>query len=237
MNLIAPGGGLGADSDSLDEQDDVETTDATDSEEQTDHSEIHEDSEATGESSGDSEDATDSVISISYSSESSTSAAWLPTLNILDDFFRPNSSLVELRSGARHSSIPRSGFANQVRRLPDLLPVVQEFIPAPLQDLTHAILNNHSMWNELNTIRHQMEDQHQSSIFAENIVVGTTTAVTGGLTVGYVIWLIRGGSLLATMVSVIPSWASFDPLPVMDRFEEEKSVEDKESLASIVSGI
>lgn len=159
-----------------------------------------------------------------------------PTGNILDDFFRRNANHVDLRSGGRHSSSPRSGLGNQVRRLPDLLPVVRGLIPAPLQDLTYSILENHSMWNELNTIRHQMEDRQQSTMFAENIVVGTTTAVTGGLTVGYVIWLIRGGSLLATMVSVIPTWASFDPLPVMDRFEEEKSEEDKESLASIVSG-
>ena len=69
----------------------------------------------------------------------------------------------------------------------------------------------------------------------EKIVVGTTTAVTEGLTVGYVIWLIRGGSLLATMVSIVPSWMPFDPLPVMEHFEEELQEEDQESLVSIVS--
>ena len=234
VNLVAPGGGgLGGDLDTHDGQDDG---DVTNDEENTDHGGAGDESTDTGGLSDGSGGTSNTAIGASFQSDSLAGAALQPTGNILDDFFRRNSNHVDSRSGGRHSFISRSGLVSQVRRVSGLLPVVQEFIPAPLQDLTYAILENHSMWNELNTIRHQMEDRQQSTMFAENIVVGTTTVVTGGLTVGYVIWLIRGGSLLATMVSVIPTWASFDPLPVMDRFEEEKSEEDKESLASIVSG-
>ena len=234
VNLVAPGGaGPGGDLDIQDGQDDG---DGTNDEEDTDHEGTGDESTDTGGSSDGTGGTSTSAIGASFRSDATAGAAPLPTVNILDEFFRRNSSLVELRSAARHSSSLRSGIANPARRLPDLIPVVREFIPASLQDLTFAILENHSMWNELNSIRHQMEDRQQSSVFAENIVVGTTTAVTSGLTVGYVIWLVRGGSLLATMVSVIPTWASFDPLPVMDRFEEEKSEEDKETLVSIVSG-
>ena len=116
------------------------------------------------------------------------------------------------------------------------LAAVAELIPDPVQDLTLSILENHVMWNQLNSFRDDLNSQRESTALVENIVVGTTTAVSGGLTVGYVIWLIRGGSLLATMMSVMPSWISFDPLPVMDQFEEEQLDEDTESLASIVSG-
>ncbi len=68
------------------------------------------------------------------------------------------------------------------------------------------------MWNQLNSFRDDLDSRRESTTMMENIVVGTTTAVSGGLTVGYVIWLIRGGSLLATMMSVMPTWISFDPL-------------------------
>jgi hypothetical protein len=38
------------------------------------------------------------------------------------------------------------------------------------------------------------------------------------------------------MMSVMPTWISFDPLPVMDQFEDDELIEDEESLASIVTG-
>lgn len=119
--------------------------------------------------------------------------------------------------------------------LPDLN-VVGELVPEPMHDLTLSILQNHAMWNQFNSFRDDVNSRRESTTLMENIVVGTTTAVSGGLTVGYVIWLIRGGSLLATMMSVMPTWISFDPLPVMDQFEEGDLIEDEESLASIVTG-
>jgi len=119
--------------------------------------------------------------------------------------------------------------------IPDLT-IVRDLVPEPMQDLTLSILENHAMWNQLNSFRDDVNSRRESTTMMENIVVGTTTAVSGGLTVGYVIWLIRGGSLLATMMSVMPTWISFDPLPVMDRFEEDDLIEDEESLASIVTG-
>ena len=60
----------------------------------------------------------------------------------------------------------------------------------------------------------------ESEEFLHNLVVGTTAAGITSLTVGYVIWLIRGGTLLATLVSSMPAWMAFDPLPVLDSFEE-----------------
>ena len=156
--------------------------------------------------------------------------------SIPDDFFVRDFYIGDLlgRSGGSHAG--RSALRHGGYQLSGLIPVVEKLIPEVLHDLTYAILENHAMWDELNSMRNQMTSEQSSSAFVEDIVVGTTTAVTGGLTVGYVIWLIRGGSLLATMVSVMPTWMSFDPLPVMDRFEEEKSEEDTESLASIVTG-
>jgi hypothetical protein len=35
-------------------------------------------------------------------------------------------------------------------------------------------------------------------------------------TVGYVAWLIRGGVLLTSFMSSLPSWQSFDPLPILE---------------------
>ena len=48
-------------------------------------------------------------------------------------------------------------------------------------------------------------------------IVGSTVAVTGAMSVGYVIWLLRGGLLLSSLLSSLPAWHSMDPMPVLAR--------------------
>jgi hypothetical protein len=36
------------------------------------------------------------------------------------------------------------------------------------------------------------------------------------LSAGFVSWVLRAGSLLASFVSVFPLWRQFDPLPILD---------------------
>jgi hypothetical protein len=154
-----------------------------------------------------------------------------------DEFFsNPLEPLVDLARDIGARRITRAIERPIASAILSELSAVADLIPDPVQDLTLSILENHVMWNQLNSFRDDLNSHRESTALIENIVVGTTTAVSGGLTVGYVIWLIRGGSLLATMMSIMPSWISFDPLPVMDQFEEEELTEDTESLASIVSG-
>lgn len=61
----------------------------------------------------------------------------------------------------------------------------------------------------------------------ETIAVGTTAVVSSSLSVGYVIWLLRGGTLLASMVSALPAWVAFDPLPILESYENEEEVDDQ----------
>jgi hypothetical protein len=45
--------------------------------------------------------------------------------------------------------------------------------------------------------------------------LASSVAVSTGLSVGYVIWLVRGGALLGSMLSAMPAWQMIDPLPVL----------------------
>ena len=62
----------------------------------------------------------------------------------------------------------------------------------------------------------------------EHKIVGSTVAVTGAMSVGYVIWLLRGGLLLSSLLSSLPAWHSMDPMPVLARSgnSEEDGEED-----------
>jgi hypothetical protein len=67
-----------------------------------------------------------------------------------------------------------------------------------------------------------MRDQVDQSIKVQSVVVGSSAAVTGTLSVGYVIWLLRGGLLVSSLLSSLPAWHAIDPLPVLGRTEQDE---------------
>ena len=86
----------------------------------------------------------------------------------------------------------------------------------------------------------QMADELDAMAYLEERLVGSTVAVTSGLSVGYVIWLTRGGLLLASLLSSMPAWRLIDPVPILATLgrtkDEDESDEDDESLDSLVGG-
>jgi protocadherin Fat 4 len=77
----------------------------------------------------------------------------------------------------------------------------------------------------------------QKELQTRQLIVGTAAAVTSSLSVGYVVWMLRGGTVVASFMSSIPAWCSFDPLPIVDSFENAHANKGRspvdESLASI----
>ena len=71
-------------------------------------------------------------------------------------------------------------------------------------------------------------------------VAGSVLFSTVGLSVGYVMWTIHGGYLVASMLSSLPAWALVDPLPVLEYLDDSEDSKksqrqgDKESLDSII---
>ena len=59
----------------------------------------------------------------------------------------------------------------------------------------------------------------QDSLFSKSIL-GTTTIASASITAGYVIWLLRSGVLFSSMLTSLPAWRTFDPLPVLGYLNE-----------------
>jgi glycerate-2-kinase len=78
-----------------------------------------------------------------------------------------------------------------------------------------------------------MRDGVSDATIFHQSVVGSSVAVTTGLSVGYVAWLVRGGVLLSTALSSLPAWQFIDPLPVLARTRDGKDGDD-DSLQSII---
>jgi hypothetical protein len=92
-----------------------------------------------------------------------------------------------------------------------------------------AVVREPEFQQELNKLR---EEVHQDAV-VETRVAASVFVVSTGLSVGYVLWLLRGGVLLASLLSSIPAWRLVDPLPVLGRVGGE-SDEDDESLEEMV---
>jgi hypothetical protein len=82
----------------------------------------------------------------------------------------------------------------------------------------------------METVREEITSQSRLSKF----YLGSAIVSSVGLSVGYVVWLLRGGMLLASLLSSMPAWQFLDPLPILVRKRRDDPSEDKESLESIV---
>ena len=53
--------------------------------------------------------------------------------------------------------------------------------------------------------------------------------------IAYVVWTVWGGYLMGSFVALMPHWQLIDPLPVLDKENDELEETDDESLESIAS--
>jgi hypothetical protein len=80
-----------------------------------------------------------------------------------------------------------------------------------------------------------MRDSVKSAEEAEHRIVGSSVAVGASFSVGYVIWLLRGGVLATSLLSSLPAWRFVDPLPVLARMRQDDDDDSDDSLESLVA--
>ncbi len=84
------------------------------------------------------------------------------------------------------------------------------------------------MWQAI----HSMQDQIDSSVSTTTLTIGATVTATTSITVGYVVWVIRGGILLSSVMANLPMWRLMDPMAILNAVDGAE--EDDESLESMV---
>lgn len=96
---------------------------------------------------------------------------------------------------------------------PPEIQVVTPATPMPVVSVELAQLSN-----GLDTLAQQLDTEKTRSV----IIIGSATGMTALLSAGYVLWAVRGGSLLASMLATLPVWRWLDPLPILESREDEK---------------
>jgi Domain of unknown function (DUF4347)/Cadherin-like/Right handed beta helix region len=96
--------------------------------------------------------------------------------------------------------------------------------------IMRAVLTDKSFFDDVQKNR---EQSNQTIKFDRN-VVATSTAVSAGLSIGYVIWLVRGGALMSSLLASVPAWRLMDPLPVLGSMGDNDQDDDDESLDAMI---
>ena len=81
-----------------------------------------------------------------------------------------------------------------------------------------------------------MKQEAEGEIAVNQVAASSAIAVTTGLSVGYVAWLLRSGVLLSSLLSSMPAWRVLDPLPVLAGKLDDSEETDEESLEAIIEG-
>ncbi len=126
------------------------------------------------------------------------------------------------------------------------VPLVQTFLSMPLdtaeapavlagsQDQSgkaSPLAENRDFLRSLDEMREGLEAQSR----LEASAVAASATVATGLSVGYVVWLLRGGVVVSTLLSSLPAWRMVDPLPVLGRMDDDERDDDPdESLEAMV---
>ena len=127
-------------------------------------------------------------------------------------------------------SILQAGFVNQVLRVLDMPP--PDMVGGQghsFNDFVRALSEESGDFlSGLDKVR----DDVDADVNFGDMTVGSAVATTTGLSIGYVVWLIRGGVLVSSLLSAMPAWQVIDPLPVLSYGRNDD--EDEESLQSLV---
>jgi VCBS repeat-containing protein len=86
------------------------------------------------------------------------------------------------------------------------------------------LLKSGGLWDQLR----QQDERRLSADRFDSMVVGTTAVTTSCLTAGYVVWMLRSGFVITSVVSQIPAWTIIDPLSLLEESD------DGESLATMI---
>jgi hypothetical protein len=136
---------------------------------------------------------------------------------------------VRTAGAAAAASAPASGEPG------DLLADVKQVDARPLDLFQTAEQGRSSGASGLAGELARMRDglREQDAIQSRTVVVLAAGSLS--MTLGYLLWLVRGGALAASVLASLPAWRLLDPLPILSRLRDrndDSAAEDDETIAA-----
>ncbi|HBP86951.1 MAG TPA: hypothetical protein DD706_04555, partial [Nitrospiraceae bacterium] len=92
-----------------------------------------------------------------------------------------------------------------------------------LKSEIRSLLHRAGFLQDLDRVRSDVQEVSAT----EKAYLASSIAVSTGLSIGYVIWLLRSGVLLTALLSSVPAWQFVNPLLVLDSAAKKKRQKDQ----------
>jgi hypothetical protein len=80
----------------------------------------------------------------------------------------------------------------------------------------------------------RVRDEVMQTSSLDRGAVASTIGVSASFTIGYVLWLVRGGVLISSRIASLPAWRMVDPLPVLNSLKSRDEENNDKSLQELV---
>ncbi|NOR40566.1 MAG: hypothetical protein GQ537_05105, partial [Gammaproteobacteria bacterium] len=101
-----------------------------------------------------------------------------------------------------------------------------------MQSLKYALATSMELWEVIDLMKKQINDADRGSKNYMELLAKSASGMTLSLSAGVVTWALRGTSILAGMLSAVPTWRAFDPLPVFAVAKRIKRKDDSKDTDS-----
>jgi hypothetical protein len=87
------------------------------------------------------------------------------------------------------------------------------------------------LWDAFDELQERIEQDG----WRRTLVAGAAFVLAAVGSLAYIIWTVWGGYLVGSFVALMPHWHLVDPLPILDKEDDELEKADNESLESIAT--
>ncbi len=97
----------------------------------------------------------------------------------------------------------------------DAVQTIENMFDVEFADFGLLKLNHLAVWDALDTLKRDMSDRDSLGRIDGSMMVQISTGTSLLLSAGILTWVMRGGALASALLSTMPVWQGFDPLPVL----------------------
>ena len=85
-----------------------------------------------------------------------------------------------------------------------------------------------ALWSAIDKMKHDMDDSSGNKMSSTEFKIAAAKSSGVVLTAGVVAWVLRSGALLSSLMSTMPLWKGYDPLPILAYKDDEEKKEEED---------